>query len=274
MQPLDRTYKTADGTDLPMRVWRPERPRAALLYLHGIQSHAGWYADSSRFLAEAGVAVYQLERRGSGMDQAHERGHVERAAVWMDDVDAAADLARTETGVPAVHLLGVSWGGKLAVVCIDRRPELYRSLMMAAPGMLTGRGRRRFPIPLADPTLFTGNPDRRRYVAEDPLSLREVTARFLYESHRLDHLAPVVARRVRRPVLLALAETDRIIDNPATRRLVEAMPAPRRQIVTYPGSHHTLEFDPDPTPYFGDLVKWIDAVEAAAGRATTQPDNR
>jgi acylglycerol lipase len=281
MEPQDCTCKTADGTDLALRVWRPERPRAAVVYLHGIQSHAGWYEASSRFLAAAGVAVYQLERRGSGMDRRHERGHVSRAEVWLADVEAAADLARRETGCPGVHLLGVSWGGKLALACAGRRPDLYRSLILAAPGILPritlpmaekcrvalavlrGNDLRRFPIPLADPTLFTGNPERQRYVAKDPLSLREVTARFLYEGRRLDAMALAAALQVRLPVFLALAETDRIIDNPRTQALIEAMPAPRRRIVTYPHSHHTLEFDSDPAPYFADLGRWIDEAESA-----------
>jgi acylglycerol lipase len=275
MQPEDRTYNAADGTDLPLRVWRPDRPRAAVVYLHGIQSHGGWYEASSRRLAEAGAAVYQIERRGSGRDQGHERGHVTQAEVWLDDVTFATDLARCETGLPTVHLLGVSWGGKLAVAAAGRRPDLYASVMLAAPGILPrigisvatkvrialailiGRGLWRYPVPLADPHLFTENPERLRYVAEDLLSLREVTARFLYESRRLDRMALAAARRLRLPVFLALAETDRIIDNARTRALVEAMPSPRRRIATYPGSHHTLEFDPDPEPYLADLVRWI-----------------
>ncbi|MGB2974575.1 MAG: alpha/beta hydrolase, partial [Phycisphaerae bacterium] len=77
MRPEETTYRSSDGTPLPMCVWRPEKPRAALVYLHGIQSHSGWYEASSRRLASAGVAVYQIERRGSGTDSAHERGHVD-----------------------------------------------------------------------------------------------------------------------------------------------------------------------------------------------------
>ena len=283
MELLDRTYPTADGSALPLRFWRPDRPRAALVYLHGIQSHSGWYEASSRRLAEAGVAVYQVERRGSGIDRAHERGHVDRAETWLDDVAAAAELARRETGAETVHLMGVSWGGKLALACAAHRPDLYRSLILAAPGiiplidvtlatklrigqsLLVGRGRRCFPIPLADPHLFTENSERVRYVAEDPLSLREVTARFLFESGRLDRLARRAAASVRLPTFLALAECDRIIHNAATRALVGAMPAVRRRIVTYTGAHHTLEFEPAPEAYFRDLVSWVDEVEGQGG---------
>jgi len=281
VHPVDRTYAAADASSLPMRVWNPQRPRAVMVYLHGIQSHSGWYEASSRHLAEAGVAVYQLERRGSGTDRGHERGHVDRAETWLQDVAAAARLACGETGLASAHLMGVSWGGKLALACAAHKPELYRSLVLAAPGivpkvdptlavkvrvaqsLLAGDPLRRFPIPLQDPNLFTENPGRVRYIAEDPLSLHEVTARFMYESRRLDDFVRQAARVVTRPTLLALAEKDRIIDNAATRALVEAMPCSRRQVIVYPGAGHTLEFEPDPGTYFRDVVAWIEEVEAA-----------
>jgi len=287
MQPEETTYRSSDGTPLPMRIWRPapspvegpERPRAALVYLHGIQSHSGWYEASSRRLAESGVAVYQVERRGSGTDSAHERGHVDRAETWLADVALAAERARKETGVAGVHLLGVSWGGKLAVACASARPDLYRSLVLASPGLCPrvdmallakvrvakclalGRELERFPIPLADPRLFTENPERIRYIAEDPLSLREVTARFLYESRRLDRMVRRAAGRMDVPIFLALAELDRITDNPATRALVAGLGAPRHRIVEYPGASHTLEFEPNPEPFFRNLVAWIEELE-------------
>jgi alpha-beta hydrolase superfamily lysophospholipase len=283
MEPTDATYPGADGTPLVIRVWRPVKARTALVYLHGIQSHSGWYEASSRRLAESGVAVYQVERRGSGADAAHERGHVDRAEIWLRDVALAAERARDETGVAGVHLMGVSWGGKLAVACAVERPDLYKSLILAAPGIVPrvdvhlatkvrvakclalGRALERFPIPLADPHLFTENPERIRYIAEDALSLREVTARFLYESRRLDRMVRRAAGEVRMSVFLALAERDRIIDNRATRALVARLGAPRHRIVEYAGASHTLEFEPDPEPFFRDLVSWIDEVERREG---------
>lgn len=295
----ERTYTTADGTELPLRVWQPPEQAppdaeadagagasaagaapSALVYLHGIQSHSRWYDGSSRRLAEdARTTVYQLERRGSGIDKVHEPGHVERAEVWLEDVAAAAELARSETGADRVHLLGVSWGGKQALACAGHRPDLYRSLIMGAPGIIpqvdfalvnklrvakalaAGRATERFDIPLQDPGLFTGVPEKQRYIAEDPLSLREVTAGFLYESRRLDGMARRAARRVRTPTLLCLAGHERVIDNAATRRLISRMPADRLKILYYPDGHHTLEFDPDPEPYWRDLVRWVRQID-------------
>jgi len=325
----DRTYPAADGSPLPVRAWRPDRPRLSgvrgkgaplaacsqcasppaladkppvapadgessstldtqarpeaeqggaappvVVYLHGIQSHSGWYEASSRCLAAAGIAVYQVERRGSGRDTAHPRGHVDAAETWVRDVHAAAEFARRESAAAQVHLMGVSWGGKLALVAAADRPPLYRSVILAAPGIIpkiepppavklrialalaTGRPEKRFPIPLADPHLFTENPERVRYIAADPISLREVTARFLHESRRLDRMARRAARNLRSPAFLALAEGDRIINNDATLRLYWSLGV-RRRTATYAGAHHTLEFEADPRPFFRDVVGWI-----------------
>ncbi len=295
LEPEERTYTASDGTELPLRVWRPPetepsaadsaagRRPSALVYLHGIQSHSRWYDGSSRRLAEdARTTVYQIERRGSGVDEDHERGHVERAEVWLEDVAAAGELARSETGADRVHLLGVSWGGKLALACARHRPDLWRSLMMGAPGIIpqvdvafvnklrvakalaSGRHLERFDIPLKDPGLFTANPERIRYIEEDPLSLRQVTARFLYESRRLDAKAHQAVRRTRTPTLLCLAGHERVIDNAATRRLISQMPADRLKVLTYPEGHHTLEFNPEPEPYWRDLVRWVRQVDRTA----------
>ena len=54
-----------------------------------------------------------------------------------------------------------------------------------------------------------------------------------------------------------LADTDRIIDNERTKAWTRALPWPERAITQYEGTHHTLEFEPDPTPYFRDLLAGI-----------------
>jgi len=59
------------------------------------------------------------------------------------------------------------------------------------------------------------------------------------------------------PVLLMLAGEDRIIDNGRTRRYLERFATADKTIIEYPEAHHTLEFEPDPTPVFADLTRWV-----------------
>src|SRR5262249_18499220 len=137
-----------------------------------------------------------------------------------------------------VFLLAISWGGKLAVALQRRHPGLIDGIALLCPGLFARVGpslrqrlgiawsrlvapRRLFPIPLNDPELFTATPRWQQFIRDDPHSLRQATARFLVESVRLDGYLRFVPWHVRVPVLLLLAERDRVIDNERTRRYVE-----------------------------------------------------
>jgi alpha-beta hydrolase superfamily lysophospholipase len=180
----------------------------------------------------------------------------------------------TEAGLP-LFLAAISWGGKPAVALQKRHPGLVDGLALLCPGFcpLVGptlrqrlailgarltRPRRLFPIPLSDPELFTATPQWQDFIRHDPLSLRQATARFLVESVRLDAYLRWARKAVHVPVLLLLAGRDRIIDNARTRRFVSRFPAADKEVIEYPQAHHTLEFEPDPEPFVGDLLRWFD----------------
>jgi alpha-beta hydrolase superfamily lysophospholipase len=59
------------------------------------------------------------------------------------------------------------------------------------------------------------------------------------------------------PLLLMLAGRDRIVDNRRTRAFFHRTGAVNRTLIEYPHAAHTLEFEPDPDPYFSDLTDWI-----------------
>jgi alpha-beta hydrolase superfamily lysophospholipase len=52
-------------------VWRPASHATCVVVLvHGLQSHADWFAEPGLQLARRGVAVYAPDRRGSGASTA------------------------------------------------------------------------------------------------------------------------------------------------------------------------------------------------------------
>jgi alpha-beta hydrolase superfamily lysophospholipase len=242
-------------------------PRGRVVALHGIQSHGGWYTASCRYLARAGYAVDFLDRRGAGLNDLA-RGDAPGFRRLLDDI---AEFLRT--GEPA-FVMGISWGGKLAVGLEHRYPGITRGLILLTPGIcprirpparvrlgiLFSRllaPRRLFPIPLDDPALFTGDPSRQAFIRDDPLSLRKATARFLVSSVHLDIVLRRAPRHVRVPVLLLLAGRDRIIDNTRTRAYVARFASADRQVIEYPEAHHTLEFEPEPRPVFAEVHGWL-----------------
>jgi len=253
-----------------------------VVYLHGIQSHPGWFIGSASALAARGHRVLQVTRRGSG-DNEFDRGHARSAEQLLDDVGAACLWALKDAPAPGVHLVGVSWGGKLAA-CYAARPQgevPLASVTLIAPGLvpkikigtgtklaiamsLLSRPRRLFEIPLCDVELFTDNEAMREYLRRDRCRLLRATGRFLYVSRRLDQLlrrSP--AGCLKMPVTLILAERDRIIDNAATRRLAERLAGGRLEVKTLPGAH-TLEFEPHPEPFYQALAEALRRGRACA----------
>lgn len=121
-----------------------------------------------------------------------------------------------------------------------------------------GRARRYFPIPLNDPELFTGNPERQEFIRRDELRLTTVTGDFLYQSRRLDRFVRIVPERLHMPMKLFLAGRERIIDNAATVRYYRSLRTTGpRYLAMYPEAGHTLEFEPDNTPFVHDLQEWL-----------------
>lgn len=268
-------YRAADGRQLAMRVWPAMAPpRARVVVLHGITSHGGWYNRSCEHLAAAGFDVHFLDRRGSGLN-VEEPGDVESWQTWLDDVRVYLEAGRD---VQPTVLCGISWGGKLAAAVARRDPALLRGLALICPGLYSPHEpgplkrlalrapamrrleRRRLRIPLRPAALFTDSPLWREFIAQDPLTLREVTWRFAREDRLLTRFARQAAPFLRTPLLLVLAGRDRIVNNRRTRNFFFRTTTAQRTLLEYPNAAHTLEFESDPVPYFRDLTDWIGAA--------------
>jgi len=247
--------------------------RGAVLYVHGIQSHGEWFETSGSRLAEAGFAVLMPDRRGSGRNQ-RDRGHAESAGRLLKDAAEWMDELRRRSGCDGVHVVGVSWGGKLALNLLREGRLPVASLALVAPGLFPivdiptaeklrvgwsalANPRHLFDIPINEPEMFTATPRWLAYLRHDPLRLRQVTASFLFASRRLDRFTRTAHRHRGVPVALFLAEHDRIIDNERTRRWFRELPWPSRRIIEYRNAHHTLEFEPPGCTFVDDLVSWV-----------------
>lgn len=262
-------FTTSDGALVHYRRYETtEAPRGRIVFLHGIQSHGGWYGRSCRQLAAHGLEVFFLDRRGCGHNREN-RGDARSFRRLLDDV---AEFVKTLPQDKPITLAGISWGGKLATAFPYRHPGVVQKIALLCPGLFPKvspsfrekwaiarsalfRPTRLFPIPLNDPELFTASPAGQQMIREDPLALREATARMLFQSAALDIFLQRAWKGVDVPTLLMLGELDRIIDNEPTRRFVEKFRAPTT-IIEYPNSHHTLEFEDPGHPFVGDLIRF------------------
>ena len=285
------SFSMRDGAQLYLRRWGAAGPRGAVVVIHGIRSHSGWYVGTCGRLADAGYEVAALDRRGAGLNKA-QRGdagdharHDLGEGGWADFADDLGefigDVRHRLPGLP-VHLVAISWGAKLAAASCIRNVGLADSLSLVCPGLapkvdlglgeklrvaaaLVTNPRKLFDVPLGDARLFTDNPERIAWIENDPLSLRQVTARFLYETRRLDRFVLRRAGEMRVPTLMMLAGRDRIVDNDRTRAIFSRFSPLKKEEIVYPDAAHTLEFEPDPEPMRRDLLRWLDERSGTHG---------
>ncbi len=270
------TVVLPDGYPAYGRYWSPPRPQGAVLYHHGIQSHCGWYEGSASSLVEAGYAVLQVDRRGCGKNE-RERGHAESAEELIGDAHAARDELIRRSGQAEHHVVGVSWGGKLAVVAYVQDPAGVLSLSLVTPGLfpLVGVSKqemsriafsmlyepsKRFDIPLNEGELFTAVPGWKEYIDTDPLTLRQCSASFYLASRRMDKTVAKLSSCAPVGLHLLLAGDERIIDGEKTAAFVRDLGWSHAPITCYEKARHSLEFEVEREDYWRDLVAFIEGA--------------
>ena len=265
--------RTSDGVELHCFRWATQgQPWAAVIFIHGIASHAAWFAETADALRERGVVVYAPDRRGSGRSGGL-RGHLDRYSRAIDDLDEVMRVVASDLREMPVFLAASSWAAKLAVIYSARRPGQLRGLMLLGPGLLPrvnlSLGRRvmvvaghlvaptsHLEIPLT-PELYTSTPHYIEFIRADRLRLLTATLQFFWETARLDRHRRRASANLRLPLLVLQGENDAMMDVTKTRRWFSQLGTVDKTYRSYPGAGHTLDFEPDPSQYVADMLAWL-----------------
>jgi acylglycerol lipase len=270
----EEAFRAADGTELAYIAYRrtAQAAKTAFVYLHGISSHAGWFDEPARMLTDRGFDVFCLDRRGSGINRENRgflSGHLERYEMLLSDIRSLR--GQLESWYENMFLIGLSWGGKLAVAYALTHPRDFRGLVLVTPGLrakadmsLLAKARvvvsslfspkSSFDLPLRA-EMFTTTARHMQYIRNDPLRTRRVTASFFMQSRKLDRFIDAHIEELSLPVLLFLAGNDRIIDNEGVVSLLDRRSRSGLKIVRYEDQVHSIQFDA-PERMVEEIVKW------------------
>jgi alpha-beta hydrolase superfamily lysophospholipase len=268
-----RIIRASDGTELHCLRWATrERPWAAVVFIHGIASHAAWFGETADALREQGVVVFAADRRGSGLSGGL-RGHLARYSRALDDLDEVVTVVESDYQDTPLFLAASSWAAKLGVVYSAMRPGQLRGLMLLGPGLLprvtlplmrrvavvvghTVAPTARLEIPLT-PELYTNTPRYIEFIRADQLRLITATLQFFWETARLDRCRRRASANLGLPLLVLQGENDAMMDVPNTRRWFFQLGTPDKTYHSYPRAGHTLDFEPDPSQYVMDMHAWL-----------------
>ncbi len=266
--PTTERIAGAGGYPLAVRLWQASEPRATLVMLHGVVSHAGWLDPIASRLVRDGISVACLDRRGSGANTTA-RGDASGPADLLDDLQTVlAHYSRPEC---PVDLCGFCWGATYAVNYLSAREHGVRSLVLLAPGIFPAGELLRTPLVTGEsgeatlePTIpldaFTRGPEYEGFILPDPLRLRRVSPRLNAVIRSLSRFVGVKLTRLTLPTLIVLPELDRITDNGATEKAFDRMRATPKRLVRVPGEHG-VQFDA-PRQAADAIVNWVTEVEA------------
>ncbi len=262
-------YLASDGAKLRYRRRSNAANPNALVYLHGIESHSGWFSECAEAIGRMNVSVYALDRRGSGLNE-ERRGDCKDFRQLIDDV--VAFIKTIKDSHERIHAAALSWGAKIAVATDMFHSGMFSTMTLISPGIfprvMPGIGERisiavdwiirphaLHAIPIKD-EMFTSIPKYLEYIAGDPLRLRRVTAAFYRESVKLDRFLKDRAYQWTAPTQALLAEHDAIVDSRKTRQLFESLNAEPKRISIYAGCNHSLQFE-RPGELVKDIVEWM-----------------
>ena len=256
--------------------WRHSAPEATLVLVHGLQSHAQWFAEAADLLVERGLAVWAVDRRGSGSSSGG-RGDIVRYDEWFEEVGEVVRAARAEHPDTPVHLVGHCFGANIALGYALAHDDV-RSVVMLTPGLFirpdysvgeklriatTGvlRPETLFRVP-QDDELFSRSEDVVGWIAADSLGSKRLTARCLLQINRMVRRLRRHAHELEPPLLVFEAQRDRISDNERNRAFLERALPNRVRWRSYDAEHFLLA-EPCRDALLDELVHWVTEDEAA-----------
>ncbi len=208
----------------------------AVLSLHSVEGNLGWLPYLDALSQDA--RLYAPTHPGYGSSERPE---------WLESI---SDLARfylwmlQELGLDKVHLIGGFVGGWVAAEMAAMCPQALHSLtLIGTAGVRPSEGEiadifllgeeQTTSLAIGSPELLTAATE-----PEDPLVQlrgREMTTRLCWKPYMHDpsliHLLP----RVEVPTLVVWGENDRIVPVSAGKRIAEAMPNVRLEVIAGAG---------------------------------------
>ena len=205
------------------------------IFVHGSESHSGWFSKVSQNLAKKGYITVCYDRIGWGQSPG-KKGCAEplsRLSLQLHQFlrEAAPD---NQTHELPVHIVGLSWGGLLVLHAAARGLlNEAKTLHVLVPGLfpnpkfsllekikifLGGILGLPFMVDLPwKPADFSTNPDVQSYILKDQLRTTRVSAQFLWRTFLMQQSLNLHHESLRQKSLqFILAENDGIIDTPAT----------------------------------------------------------
>jgi alpha-beta hydrolase superfamily lysophospholipase len=146
------------------------------------------------------------------------------------------------------------------------RLAIHRRLRLAGQAFMRPQVLHDLPFSLAD---LSHRSDWQEEMGKDPLRTSQVSARFAFETFRMQRFVRTHNRSLRRPILALLAGKDAIINNLAVVALLSRSSSPRVRIETFEEAPHNLLVSLPRRAIVERLVPWLHGGGAGEDQGVT-----
>ena len=274
MKHIEYIIEGSDGIKLFAQRHEVDRPKAAVVLLHGYCEHSLRYGHVvDRFLA-GDLSCYLYDQRGHGRSDGP-RAAVRRFEEYLSDLDKVFMDVRDHYPEGPLFLLGHSMGGLAACrYALSRKPVLdgiilsspFFGLKVRVRAVKLALGRlmsRIWPsLSLAgeiDPHLLTHDEAIVQDYIADPSVSKIANARWFTESTEAQRYCLDHAEEWNWPALVMHGGDDRIADPEATREFFRKMAHPESKLIIHEGMYHEIFNEIDRDQVLDMTTDWIDS---------------
>lgn len=279
----ESSFTGVGGLNIFTRSWLPEgEPRAAIVLVHGFNSHSGYYEWVGEQLVADGLAVYALDHRGRGRSDG-ERFYVEKFAHYETDLDTFVGQIKASHPDLMLFMLGHSAGGVVACnYAVDHQEKLAGLIcesfayQVPAPdfalAVLKGVSHL-FPhahvLKLKNED-FSRDPAVILEMNSDPLIENETQpTQTVAEMARADERLKENFKNITLPVLIIHGSADKATKPEGSQSFYENAGSTDKTIKIYEGGYHDLLNDTIKEEVLGDIRNWLDERIPASAEAAT-----
>ena len=269
------TVTTEDGIALHWWANIPEAPRGLVLLVHGFLEHSGRYDHFIQTLNAAGFATARFDCRGHGVSGGT-RAFIRTYGDYLCDLQRIREEVTPLAPEVPLFILGHSQGGLMVLsYAVDPLGEGLAGVIAMSPAVrfdantpawkeVMGRLMSHIWPTLAldagiDPDSLTHVRESVEWRNNDPLVGTKATARWFTETLAAQAQLQGATGTWTLPVLVMAAGDDRLVDNAAGERFVNALPVEDKTWHLWDAMYHELLHETVQAEVEAEIVEWLTA---------------
>jgi len=246
--------------------------RAVIILVHGLGGYSGRFFEFGPYLAKNGMQIFAIELKGFG-ESPSIKGHIDNFRVYTKELKALVGTAKRLHPGKKIFMFGESMGGLIALDFAIHNQNMIDGLILISPAVkdkipYTFKQKAKiFRSALFDPlalfpsrftaSIFTRDPVMAKRIDNDPLEVRDLTAKFFLSILKAMIFVNMKPRTIKLPVLMLLSGKDKMISAEAAQSYFNKLSSKDKELKWYHEMYHALYVDKDREIVFKDIVNWI-----------------